>query len=158
VRRPRAVRTAVIALPLVELASIIGMYKFVGFWWTLGLLIAGGVAGGLLIASGGRRALLSLRRTLSAGEVPDRRLANGALTVAGGVLLAIPGFVTDILGLIFVLPPTRRLARGVLGLVATRSAGRVMLDVKAASAASAAPGGMPRVVSSEVIRTHDTPG
>jgi UPF0716 protein FxsA len=155
VRRPGAVRTAVILLPIVELASIIGMYKLVGFWWTLGLLLAGGVAGGLLIASGGRRAFAGLRRTLSAGEAPDRRLANGVLTVAGGVLLAIPGFVTDILGLIFVLPPTRRIARGVLGLVATRSAGRVMLDVRAAASA---PGGVPRVVPSEVIRTHDTPG
>ena len=154
-RRPRIVRTGLILLPLVELLSIIGVGKLVGFWWTIGLLLAGGAAGGLLVASGGRRAFLSLRRTLSEGEVPDRRLANNVLTVAGGVLLLVPGFVTDVIGLIFVLPPTRRIARGVLGLVAVRSAGRVMLDVKAAAAG---PGGVPLVVPSEVIHTHDTPG
>lgn len=154
-RRPRIVRTALVLLPLAELLSIIGVGKLVGVWWTIGLLLAGGVAGGLLVASGGRRAFLSLRRTLSEGEVPDRRLANNVLTVAGGVLLLVPGFVTDVLGLIFVLPPTRRIARGVLGLVAARSAGRVMLDVKAAAAG---PGGVPLVVPSDVIRTHDTPG
>ena len=154
-RRPRIVRTALILLPLVELLSIIGVGRLVGVWWTIGLLLAGGAAGGLLVASGGRRAFLSLRRTLGEGEVPDRRLANNVLTVAGGVLLLVPGFVTDVIGLIFVLPPTRRIARGVLGLVAVRSAGRVMLDVKAAAAG---PGGVPLVVPSEVIHTHDTPG
>lgn len=153
--RPGAVRTAVILLPILELLAIIGVGRLVGVWWTIGLLLAGGVAGGLLVASGGRRALASLRRTLSAGATPDRRLANSVLTVAGGVLLLVPGFLTDVLGLIFVLPPTRRIARRVLGLVAARSAGRVMLDV---SAAASAPGGVPRVVPSEVIRTHDSPG
>lgn len=154
-RRPGAVRTAAILLPLVEVLAIIGVGELVGVWWTLGLLLASGVAGGLLVASGGRRAFASLRHTLSEGAVPDRRLANSVLTVAGGVLLLVPGFVTDILGLIFVLPPTRRVARRVLGLVAARSAGRVMLDMKASAVS---PGGVPLVVPSEVIRTHDSPG
>lgn len=152
--RPRAVRTALILLPLVELLAIIGVGKLVGVWWTIGLLLAGGVAGALLVASGGRRVFASLRRALGDGAAPDRRLANNVLTVAGGVLLLVPGFVTDVLGVIFVLPPTRRIARRLLGLVAARSAGRMMLDVKAAAAR---PGGVPLVVPSEVIRTHDTP-
>jgi len=156
VNRSRGLRTAAILLPIVEVLSIIGVGHLVGVWWTIGLLLAGSLAGGLLVASGGRRAFGSLRRTLTKGEAPDRRLANSVLTVAGGLLLLVPGFVTDVLGLIFVLPPTRRVARRALGIVATRGAGRVMLDVKAAAAR---PGGAaPVVVPSEVIRSHDTPG
>ena len=161
-RRPHIVRTSLALLVLAELLAIVGVGKLVGFWWTLGLLVLGGVVGACLIASGGRRAFDGLRRTLEVGDAPDKRVANAVLTVAGGVLLMVPGFITDVVGLVFVLPPTRRIARILLGVVAARTAGRIAFSVQAAGVQAGGPGsglgamGGGPVVPTDVIRTTDS--
>ena len=174
----RMARGALLLLPLLEILVIVGVGKAIGVWWTIGLLVLGSITGAALIARGGRRALDALRRTLQLGDPPDRRMANAVLTVAGGVLLLVPGFITDVAGLLFVLPPTRRFARVMLGAVAARTAGRLVLDMQlGAPGGPGAPGGSagpagppgaargpdfgsssggPRIVPSEVIRSHDT--
>ena len=82
----------------------------------------------MLMRSQGRAAWRRFNEALAAGRVPAREVLDGALVIFGGALLLTPGFVTDILGLVLLLPPTRALVR------AARSCGALR---RAASIASA---------------------
>ena len=61
------------------------------------------------------------RGRLAAGRVPAREVLDGALVIFGGALLLTPGFITDILGLVLLLPPTRALVRAVVSRAASRT-------------------------------------
>jgi UPF0716 protein FxsA len=111
---------AVVLLPFVEIYLIIQVGQAIGAGWTLLLLIAGCVLGAWLIAHEGRRAWRILSTTMASGQMPGRELADKALILVGGVLLLIPGFVTDVLALFLILPFTRPLARRGLGRVVSR--------------------------------------
>ncbi|MEV4257993.1 FxsA family protein, partial [Spirillospora sp. NPDC049652] len=104
-------------LPVLEIVLIVQVGQAIGGWPTAGLLAAGLLLGGWIVRREGRRAL---NAALSRGELPERELADAALIMAGGVLLMIPGFLTDVLGLLLVLPVTRPLLRRLLGGVASR--------------------------------------
>lgn len=98
-------------LPVVELAVAIAVGRWAGALPVLGalLLIAG--AGALLVRRQGAAAWRSLNRSLRAGEPPSRELADASVLVLAGVLLIAPGFVTDVLALLLLFPPTRPFAR-----------------------------------------------
>jgi len=74
---------------------------------------------------------------LTEGRIPHREVLDGALVIFGGALLLTPGFVTDVLGIILLLPPTRALVRG---LVARRLLPRIVISRFGAPAAAAAGG------------------
>ncbi len=113
--------TAFIVVPVVELYLIFTVSRQLGLAPTLGLLLAISVLGGVLVKREGLRAWRTLRDAVARGSVPGRRdLADGALVLVGGVLLLAPGFLTDAVGLVFVLPPTRPLARRLLLRLAAR--------------------------------------
>jgi UPF0716 protein FxsA len=103
-----------IVVPLVELYVIIQVGQAIGVWWTLALLVADSVAGSLLMRSQGRAALRRFQAALAEGRVPSREILDGILVVFGGAFLLTPGFVTDVLGAILLVPPTRALVRRVL--------------------------------------------
>jgi UPF0716 protein FxsA len=103
-----------IAVPIAELAVIIQVGQAIGIWWTIGLLVADSVLGSMLMRAQGRAAWRRFNEAVQAGRVPAREVIDGALVIFGGALLVTPGFLTDILGLILLLPPTRALVRGVL--------------------------------------------
>jgi len=103
-----------LVVPLVEIWTIIQVGEVVGPWWTLGLLVLSGVVGSWLIAREGRRAWAALRESLASGRMPAKELADGALIVLGGALMLSPGFVTDLVGIVLILPLTRPVARGLL--------------------------------------------
>src|SRR4051812_34798162 len=86
----------------------------IGAGWTALLLVAVSVLGVWIVRREGGRAWRRLRETISAGRMPAREVADGALILLGGLLLITPGFVTDAIGLLLVLPPTRAAFRGVL--------------------------------------------
>lgn len=112
---------AFVVVPLVEIYLLIQVGEVIGAWWTILLLIAASVVGGWLVRREGGRAWQALRTALSAGRMPSRELADGALILIGGTLMLTPGFLTDVVGLVLVLPVTRPLARGLLaGAVARR--------------------------------------
>jgi UPF0716 protein FxsA len=92
-------------------------------WWTIVLLLADSVLGGLLMRSQGRAAWRRFNEALAAGRVPAREVFDGVLVIFGGALLLTPGFVTDVFGALFLLPPTRAVLRRVL---VRRFAGRVL--------------------------------
>jgi UPF0716 protein FxsA len=101
-----------IVLPVVEIFVLIQIGQVIGAWWTILLLIADGILGSWLMKREGTRALRALQQALDARRMPARELADGALILVGGTLLLTPGFVSDIAGLICVLPFTRPLVRG----------------------------------------------
>jgi UPF0716 protein FxsA len=103
-----------IVVPIAELAVIIQVGEAIGVWWTIGLLVADSVLGSLLMRAQGRAAWRALTTAIRAGRPPAREALDGALVVFGGALLITPGFISDILGLLLLLPPTRALVRRVL--------------------------------------------
>jgi UPF0716 protein FxsA len=109
-----------IVLPVVEIFVLIQIGQVIGAWWTILLLIADGVLGSWLMKREGTRAMRALQQALDARRMPARELADGALILVGGTLLLTPGFVSDIAGLICVLPFTRPLVRGALVRFLTR--------------------------------------
>ena len=109
-----------IVLPVVEIFVLIQIGQVIGAWWTILLLVADGILGSWLMKREGTRALRALEQALDARRMPARELADGALILVGGTLLLTPGFVSDIAGLICVLPFTRPLVRGALVRLLTR--------------------------------------
>jgi UPF0716 protein FxsA len=103
-----------ILVPIAELAVIIQVGEAIGVWWTIALLIADSVLGSLLMRSQGRVAWRRFNAALAERRAPAREVLDGVLVIFGGALLLTPGFITDIFGLVFLLPPTRALLRRVL--------------------------------------------
>jgi UPF0716 protein FxsA len=108
-----------IVVPIVELYVIIQIGSLIGVWPTIALLLADAVLGSLLLRHQGRGAWRRFNAALAEGRFPGREVADGLLIAIGGTLLLTPGFVTDIFGLILLIPPTRaiirRLMRGYVG-------------------------------------------
>jgi UPF0716 protein FxsA len=103
-----------IVVPIVELFVIIQVGQAIGVLPTIALLIADSVLGSILMRSQGRAAWRRFNAALAEGRIPHREVLDGALVIFGGALLLTPGFVTDVLGIVLLLPPTRALVRGVV--------------------------------------------
>ena len=108
-----------IVVPIVELYVIIQIGGLIGVVPTIALLLADALLGSLLLRHQGRGAWRRFNTALAERRFPGREVADGLLIAIGGTLLLTPGFVTDIIGLIFLIPPTRaivrRLMRGYVG-------------------------------------------
>jgi UPF0716 protein FxsA len=119
-----------IVVPIAELYVIIKVGEAIGLVPTLVLLLADAVLGSLLLRHQGRAAWIRFNRALAEGRLPHKEVFDGVLVIMGGALLLTPGFLTDILGLILLIPPTRALvramsARFVRGRLAVGGAGTV---------------------------------
>ncbi len=95
------------ALPLLEIAGFVVIGGRIGLGLTLLWLLAAGMAGLALIRHGGLNALIKLQTALQEGREPGHSLIDGAVMVTAGLLLIVPGFVSDMLALIILLPFTR---------------------------------------------------
>lgn len=109
-----------VLVPLAEIYVLIQVGQVIGALWTILLLIAVSVLGSYLIKREGGRAWRALREALESHRMPSRELADGALILIGGTLLLTPGFLTDFVGLFFVLPFTRPVTRRLLTELVTR--------------------------------------
>jgi UPF0716 protein FxsA len=103
-----------IVVPLAELYVILKVGDAIGAVWTIVLLAADSVLGSMLLRAQGRAVWRRFNETLAAGRVPHREVIDGVLVIFGGAFLITPGFLTDIVGLILLLPPTRSLVRRLL--------------------------------------------
>jgi UPF0716 protein FxsA len=103
-----------VAVPIIELAAILQVGEWIGFWPTLGLLVLDSILGSVLMRSQGRAAWRRFNETLATGRAPAREVLDGVLVIFGGALLLTPGFVTDFFGLALLIPPTRAVVRRVL--------------------------------------------
>lgn len=109
---------AILLLPLVmiaayvvaEIALLIFLAQHLG-WWTLGLLIATTLLGVALLQFEWRKAWPRLADSLRTGSFPPGRASDAALVLLGGIMLILPGFISDVAGLLLLLPPTRPLVR-----------------------------------------------
>lgn len=98
-----------VLVPLAEILVIVQVGGAIGGWWTAGLLVADSLLGAYLLRVEGRRAWSEFRTALEEGRWPGDEVAQGALVIVGGTLLLTPGFLTDALGFLFLLGPTRRM-------------------------------------------------
>ena len=96
-----------IVLPVAEVASVIWVAHQVGPVATVVLLLVVSIAGGWLAKRVGLGVWRRFRATLAAGDIPSAELSDGVLVLIAGGLLAVPGFLTDILGLLLLVPPVR---------------------------------------------------
>src|ERR1700754_3040440 len=100
-----------IVVPIAELAVIIQVGQLIGVWWTIALLLADSLLGWYLMRSQGRAAWRRVNAAVAEGRAPTREVLDGVLVLFGGALLLTPCFITDIFGLLFLIPPTRVLVR-----------------------------------------------
>lgn len=128
----------------VWLLTVVG--SRIGIGWTLTILIAEALLGSWLMYHQGRKSWQALVSAYTAGRIPTGQLADAALVWTGGIMLILPGFFTDFIGLAFLLPPTRRLVRKGLGWVVAHSALRAGLPSKGTNA-----GYGPGVVPGDVV-------
>ncbi|MFU8841760.1 MAG: FxsA family protein [Nitriliruptoraceae bacterium] len=106
---PALLVLAFIIVPLVELLIVLQVGAAIGGWWTAALLVLDSLLGAYLLRIEGRRAWREFRTALEEGRWPGDEVAQGALVIVGGTLLLTPGFLTDVVGFLFLLAPTRRL-------------------------------------------------
>lgn len=99
-----------IVAPLVELYVVLRVGASIGALNTIALLVAVAVIGGWLVKRQGLAVAGRLRRQLEAGGDPSGEVIHGFLVLAAGVLLVLPGFVSDVIGIALLLPPVRALA------------------------------------------------
>jgi len=103
-------------LPFVELYLLIRIGQVVGAWDTLLFVVLMGVIGAWLAKSQGRKVLREWSEAASQGRVPEEGVLGGMLILVGGLLLITPGVVTDFVGLLLLIPFTRRIiSRAVRG-------------------------------------------
>jgi UPF0716 protein FxsA len=98
---------AVLAVPIVEIALFVEIGGLIGVWATLALVLLSAAAGVVLIRVQGVNALARLAASLETGHDPSGPLAHGALMLVAGVLLLVPGFFTDAVALLLLVPPVR---------------------------------------------------
>ena len=102
-------------VPFLELYVILEVVgPALGAPLTIALLAADSVIGALLFKSQGRSVWRRFNRTMSEGRVPHREVVDGVLVIFGGAFLVTPGFLTDIVGALLLLPPTRAVIRRLL--------------------------------------------
>lgn len=98
-----------IAIPIVEIAVFIQVGGLIGLWPTIGLVILSAMLGMAVLRSQSGQAWREVQRNVAEMRDPSRPLAHGALILVAGFLLLLPGFLTDILGLLLLLPAMRDL-------------------------------------------------
>jgi UPF0716 protein FxsA len=103
-----------IVVPIAELYVIIQVGQWIGVLPTLAILLADAVLGSLLLRQQGRAAWERFNAALAERRFPGREVANGVMIVVGGTLLLTPGFITDVFGLLLLIPPTRAVIRGAM--------------------------------------------
>jgi UPF0716 protein FxsA len=103
-----------IVVPIAELFVIIQVGELIGVWPTLLLLLLDAIAGSWLLKHEGRSAWRRFNQALAERRMPGKEVADGFLVILGGALLIAPGFITDIFGILFLIPPTRAIARRLL--------------------------------------------
>ncbi len=103
-----------IVVPLAELYVIFKVGEAIGYPLTILILAADSIIGSLLLKSQGRAVWRRFSETMAAGRVPHREVLDGVMVIFGGAFLITPGFITDVVGIVFLLPPTRALVRRAL--------------------------------------------
>ncbi|THB67879.1 MAG: FxsA family protein [Desulfovibrio sp.] len=122
---------AFIAIPLMELYLLLQVGGYLGAWPTIGLVIATGIAGASLAKRQGMSVMARIHQNTANGVVPTEELQDGLLILVAGVVLITPGLLTDVAGLLLLIPWTRNMAKQWLRKKFEQSASKhsVVIDV-----------------------------
>ncbi|SEO85751.1 FxsA family protein [Trujillonella endophytica] len=160
----RRVRTAFGVLALAEVVVFILVAAWIGVGWTILATLVTSALGLLLLGRQGTRALTELRAQAQERRPSGRALGDAGLIAVGGLLMLLPGFLGDIVGLLCLLPPTRPLLRALLGRVfVSRLPAHLRGPVHVRSARAEGVGGpaaaraRPMVIEGEVLREDPRP-
>jgi len=122
---------AVLALPFLELAAFIAVAGAIGFLWALTLVVATSMTGVLVLHHAGGNHIARVRVAMGEGGFTALQAdSTGTLTLFAGILLLIPGFITDVLGLLLLLPPLRRALGALFGLQAAPARADGVVDLE----------------------------
>lgn len=165
-RRGSALRwllALLVALPLVEIVVLVAVGRAIGLWWTVGLVVAMALVGAWLSRRESGRTWRALQQSLASGRMPTDEMTDAILVTAGALLLLLPGFVSDVVGLALIAPFTRPAARRLLQILVARQAVRVGVDPRRGGASRGAPGagsrrGEGQVIEGEVVSETPPPG
>jgi UPF0716 protein FxsA len=160
----RRVRIGAGLLALAEVVVFVLVAGWIGVGWTLLATLATSALGWALLARQGTRALTELRERARERRPSGRALGDAGLIAVGGLLMVLPGFLGDVVGLLCLLPPTRFLVRGALGRVlVTRLPAELRGPVRVRSRrAEGVPyaeprPGRPLVIEGEVVPADERP-
>jgi UPF0716 protein FxsA len=131
--RPRSVTVPVLLVLLLavvaEVTVVVTVGGLIGLLPTLALLVAGTVLGAALLRREGARTMAALRDAALNRRAPEREIVDGVLVAAAGVLVFLPGFLSDVVAILLLLPPSRALVRRAVLRRAERSRpGPVVVD------------------------------
>lgn len=105
-----------ILFPILEMVVLIKVGSVIGAWNTVGLVVLSAVVGVEVVRREGFRNALKAREKMAAGELPALEMVENLVIVLGGVLMIIPGLISDFMGIVLLIPPLRRLLIGQLKL------------------------------------------
>jgi UPF0716 protein FxsA len=121
---------AVLLLPLMELTAFIAVAVQIGFWPALALIAAGSFAGVLILRHAGGSHIARVRVALGEGSFTALQAdGSGGLILLAGILLAVPGFITDALGLLLLIAPLRRAIATAFGRAQPSTRGDDVVDL-----------------------------
>lgn len=149
---------AFLVVPIIEIYLIVQVDAAIGGWETLGLLVLDSLIGAWLVRREGFSILARVQGALGRGELPTNELIDGLLVLFAGALMLTPGFLTDALGFLLLLPPTRAVVRTGLK---SRFADRITVGGAGSGFGNAAwmrydgRGGVTDVGSADVTRRDD---
>jgi UPF0716 protein FxsA len=103
-----------IVAPLVELYVIVQVAQSIGVLETIAALIVISAIGAWLVKAAGISVLARIQQQLAAGRMPTNELVDGGILLFAGALMLAPGFISDVLGILLILPPTRAIVRRIL--------------------------------------------
>ena len=137
-----------VGVPLLEVYVLVQIGQEIGAWWTILLLVLASVVGTWLVRREGGRAWRALTTALQTGRMPHRELADGALILVGGTLMLTPGFVSDAVGVLLILPVTRPVTRRLLAQAVAR---RLLASESRRDVRRPGPAGERPVIRGEVV-------
>jgi len=103
-----------VSIPLVELWVILEVNRLIGIGWTVVIVIGTGIVGAALARRQGVKVYAAIRRELENGRMPADKIIEGLLLLAGGFMLLFPGYCTDFVGFMLLVPGNRRIIREVI--------------------------------------------
>ncbi len=105
---------SLLALIVLELWILVQLSGAIGFFQTLLLVFGAGIAGAWIAKWQGLYAILRVQNEMRQGVLPTSTIGDGALILLAGILLLLPGIISDALGLLLLMPPVRKLVRRAL--------------------------------------------
>jgi UPF0716 protein FxsA len=112
--RLRVALVALLLIPLADALFLVFVATRLGWQLTVALVVLTALLGMLFVRAEGRHTLREIQRKVATGEQPTDELVDGGLLIAAGAFLLTPGLVTDAVGFLLVVPPTRYVVRRVL--------------------------------------------